>query len=97
MSDSDGELGVLSRDMTISNKLGMHARPAAMFVKTAALYDAEIMVNKGGHIVSGKSIMGLMTLEASPGTVLTVTAEGFDSNEALDAIHALITGNFNED
>ena len=95
MSESEP---VLSRDFTITNKLGMHARPAAMFVKTAAQFDSEIMVCKGGgHLVSGKSIMGLMTLEASPGTVLTVTAEGFDADEALGALGDLIAGNFNEE
>ena len=59
-----------SRELTISNKLGIHARPAAEFVKTASRYDAEIRVEKDGEEVDGKSIMGLMMLAAGHGSVL---------------------------
>ena len=85
-----------SRDLTVVNALGMHARPAAMFVKTAAGFSSTIMVRKDGSEVNGKSIMGLMTLEACKGTILTVSAEGDDSTEALNAIQQLIESGFNE-
>jgi phosphocarrier protein HPr len=92
VEDSD-----LTRELKIQNQYGIHARPAALFVKTASRYDCDIMVEKDGNEVSGKSIMGLMTLEASFGTTLKVTAEGADSEEALDELQALIDGKFDED
>lgn len=86
-----------TRELKIQNQYGIHARPAALFVKTASRYDCEIMVEKDGNQVSGKSIMGLMTLEASCGTVLKVTADGADAVEALDELQALVDGKFDED
>lgn len=85
------------RELKIQNQYGIHARPAALFVKTASRYDCEIMVEKDGNQVSGKSIMGLMTLEASFGTVLKVSADGADAEEALDELQALVDGKFDED
>ncbi|MEO1842729.1 MAG: HPr family phosphocarrier protein [Akkermansiaceae bacterium] len=85
-----------SRELTISNKLGIHARPAAQFVKTASRYDAEIRVEKDGEEVDGKSIMGLMMLAAGHGSVLTVMAEGNDAEDALTAIEALVGRNFED-
>jgi phosphocarrier protein len=85
-----------SRELTISNKLGIHARPAAEFVKTASRYDAEIRVEKDGEEVDGKSIMGLMMLAAGHGSVLTVMAEGNDAEDALTAIEALVGRNFED-
>ena len=85
-----------SRELTISNKLGIHARPAAEFVKTASRYDAEIRVEKDGEEVDGKSIMGLMMLAAGHGSVLNVMAEGNDAEDALTAIEALIGRNFED-
>ena len=87
----------LTRDLRIKNQYGIHARPAALFVKTAARYDADVYVEKGGNRVSGKSIMGLMTLEASHGTILRVTAEGPDAEELLDELEALVDRKFDED
>jgi len=88
---------VLVRDLKIANQLGLHARPAALFVKTASRFESEITVEKDGGTVSGKSIMGLMTLEAGMGSVLRVTAEGPDAVEALDELQHLIDGKFFED
>jgi len=87
----------ISRELKIQNQYGIHARPAALFVKAASRYDCEIMVEKDGNQVSGKSIMGLMTLEASFGSVLTLTADGPDEEEALDELQALIDSKFDED
>lgn len=86
----------LTREMTIRNQYGIHARPASLFVKTASRYDSEIIVEKGSQKVSGKSIMGMMTLEASCGTVLKVTAEGQDAEQVLDELQELVDGNFDE-
>ncbi|MFP6865203.1 MAG: HPr family phosphocarrier protein [Roseibacillus sp.] len=85
-----------SRELTISNKLGIHARPAAQFVKMASRYDAEIRVEKDGEEVDGKSIMGLMMLAAGHGSVLNVMAEGNDAEDALTAIEALVGRNFED-
>ena len=91
------ELGVQIRELKIRNKYGIHARPAAMFVKTAGSYDAEVMVEKEGMKVSGKSIMGLLTLEGYKGCVLRITADGPDAIAALDALQDLIENNFFEE
>lgn len=97
MSDNDKAGIVLTREFTILNRLGIHARPAAMFAKTASRFDADIVVEKDGNKVSGKSIMGLMTLEASQGSKLKVTVEGSDAEEMLREIQALIESKFDED
>lgn len=89
----DGE----SRDLEILNQLGIHARPAAMFVKAANRFTAEIMVEKDGDTVNGKSIMGLMMLAAGPGSRIRVRASGKDAGEALEALEALVASKFNED
>ena len=81
----------------LTNKLGMHARPAAMFVKTASRYDSEIFVEKDGENVNGKSIMGLMMLAAGCGSKLKVTAQGADAQKAVDEIEKLIIKKFDEE
>jgi len=86
-----------TRELTVLNKLGIHARPAAMFVKTANKFTCDIFVEKDGERVNGKSIMGLMMLAAGPGSKLTVIAEGSDGGTALDAIEALIERKFDEE
>jgi len=85
------------REFKILNRYGIHARPAALFAKTAARFDSDIFVEKDGNRVSGKSIMGLMTLEASAGTVLRVIAVGSDADAMLDEIADLIKRKFDED
>lgn len=84
----------ITREMTLVNKYGMHVRPAGLFVKMASRYDAEIEVEKDGNVVSGKSIMALMTLEATCGTVLKVTASGPQAKEALDNLEDLVARKF---
>lgn len=87
----------LSKDCLVSNKLGMHARPAAMFVKTANRFTCDIFVEKDGEKVNGKSIMGLMMLAAGPGSKLTVHAEGRDACQALNELETLISRKFDEE
>jgi phosphocarrier protein HPr len=87
----------IQRDLVIKNKLGVHARPAALFVKTANRFAAEIFVEKDGEKVNGKSIMGLMMLAAGPGSTITIFAEGDDAQAALTDIEALIDRKFDED
>ena len=85
------------KDFTILNKLGIHARPAAQFVKTSNRFQADIFVEKDGEEVDGKSIMGLMMLAAGHGSIISVSAEGADADAALLAIEDLITRKFEED
>lgn len=87
----------LVRQFTILNQYGIHARPAALFVKTSMRFESDITVEKGSVRVSGKSIMGLMTLEAGPKSVISVTAEGTDAEQALDEIQKLIEQKFFEE
>ena len=84
----------ITREFTLLNKYGMHVRPAGLFAKVASRYDANIEVEKDGNVVSGKSIMALMTLEAVSGAVLKVTAEGPQAKEALDELEALVGRKF---
>lgn len=84
----------ITREMKLLNKYGMHVRPAGLFAKLASRYDCEINVEKDGNVVSGKSIMALMTLEAVCGTVLKVTASGSQAQEALDELEALVERKF---
>ncbi len=85
------------KELTISNKHGLHARPAAQFVKTSNLYRSEIWVEKDEERVNGKSIMGLMMLAAGQGSKILISAEGQDETEALTALETLISGGFDED
>ncbi|MGO8929399.1 MAG: HPr family phosphocarrier protein [Limisphaerales bacterium] len=88
---------VMTKDFLVSNKLGIHARPAAMFVKTANRFSCEIFVEKDGEKVNGKSIMGLMMLAAGPGSKVTVHAQGHDASQALSEIETLMNRKFDED
>jgi phosphocarrier protein HPr len=83
----------VTRHYVIDYAYGFHARPAALFAKTALQFDAEILVGRnGGSGVNGKSIMGLLTLEISRGEILTVHATGSDAHEAMAAIEGLFIG-----
>jgi len=85
------------RKMKVCNKFGIHARPAALIVKTALRFNSEITIINGEMEVSGKSIMGLLTIEGYCGSTLTVMAEGNDATDALDAIEALFKNKFDEE
>jgi phosphocarrier protein HPr len=87
----------MTKDFMVANKLGIHARPAAMFVKIANRFSCDIFVEKDGEKVNGKSIMGLMMLAAGPGSRLTVHAQGHDASQALAEIETLIKRKFDED
>jgi phosphocarrier protein len=83
--------------LEIKNRLGLHARAAALFVQTASRFDAEISVAKDGQTVNGRSIMGVMMLAAEQGSSIDVTATGPQAAEALEAIRALVEARFNEE
>jgi phosphocarrier protein len=87
----------MTKDFRVENKLGIHARPAAMFVKTANRFSCDIFVEKDGEKVNGKSIMGLMMLAAGPGSKLTVHAHGHDASQALAELETLINRKFDEE
>src|SRR6266436_1805839 len=87
----------MTKNFQVSNKLGIHARPAAAFVKIANRFHCDIFVEKDGEKVNGKSIMGLMMLAAGPGSKLTVEAHGQDASQALAEIELLIKRKFDED
>ena len=87
----------LTKELTIVNKAGIHARPAAMFVKTANRFGSDIFVEKDGEKVNGKSIMGLMMLAAGPGSKVTIHAEGKDASAALAELEILMNRKFDED
>jgi phosphocarrier protein HPr len=87
----------IEREVTIVNKLGLHARPAAMFVRIANRHRAEIWVEKDGEQVNGKSIMGLMMLAAGQGSKLLISAEGSDADQAVQELEALIGRRFDEE
>lgn len=84
------------RILTIVNRRGLHARASARFVQTAEAFDAELTISRDGLTVGGQSIMGLMMLAASQGTVIEVAARGADAKAALDAIEALVADRFGE-
>ena len=86
-----------SKDLTIENRNGLHARPAALFVKTSSRFRSEVWVEKDGEKVNGKSIMGLMMLAAGKGSVLKVTAEGDDASLLMQELEHLISTRFGEE
>ena len=88
---------IVKKELIILNELGLHARPAAMFVKLANEFSSEITVEKGSEQVNGKSIMGIMMLAAGKGSKIKVIAEGPDAAEAVDEIEKLINSKFGEE
>ena len=96
-NDADGNSGTVSRDVTITNRLGLHARPAMSFVDEANKFDSEITVTKGAQSVNAKSIMHVMMLAATQGTKLSIQARGDDAQAAVDALASLIESGFDED
>ncbi len=86
----------IDRTVTIRNRLGLHARPAGEFVKTASKFDSSITIAKGELEVNGKSIMGVMTLAAECGSKVTVRAEGDDAESAVDALAEVLDREFGD-
>lgn len=94
---NDSGTAKMETELVIVNKLGLHARPAAMFVRVANRFSSEIWVEKDGEEINGKSIMGLMLLAAGCGSKLRVTAVGDDAADALKELEALIARKFDEE
>jgi len=87
----------IEKEITIINRLGLHARPAAMFVRISSRYRCEVWVEKEGEQINGKSIMGLMMLAAGQGSKLLIRCEGQDADKAMEELEELIRKKFNED
>jgi len=86
-----------SAEISIVNKLGLHARAAAKFVTLASSFDCEIKVTRGGRCVNGKSIMGVMMLAAGKGMQIEVTADGDDETMAIEQLQQLVAQRFGEE
>ncbi len=87
---------MIERDLTIVNRLGLHARAAAKFVHTASRFHSKIQLAKDGLCVDGKSILGLLTLAGSQGATLKLRVEGQDEQDAVRDLVALVEGQFGE-
>jgi phosphocarrier protein len=86
-----------SQPVTVVNRLGMHARAAAKFVHMATRYTARVRVTRDSREMDGKSIMGILLLAAARGTTITISADGVDEREAVDALVGLVQSGFGED
>ncbi|HVI39249.1 MAG TPA: HPr family phosphocarrier protein [Anaerovoracaceae bacterium] len=87
---------MISETITITNETGLHARPASVFVSTAAKFKSELMLQKGEKQINAKSIMGVLSLGITKGTDIIITAQGPDEEEAVSALVELARSNFNE-
>ena len=92
-------MGAVSKttECTIKNKLGLHARPASLFVQTASKFDSDITVSKDAETANGKSLMSMLVLSAACGSKLTSTACGHDAEDALKALNDLVDRRFDEE
>ena len=86
----------LTEVMAVVNSMGLHARPAAKLVQTVLQFESDVQINVNGQRVNAKSIMGLLTLAAAQGTRMTVTAQGPDADQAMQAVRELIASDFGE-
>jgi phosphocarrier protein len=96
-SNRESPVQKVEKEISVINRLGLHARPAAMFVRIASRHRSEIWVSKEAEEVNGKSIMGLMMLAAGQGSKLRIRCEGPDAEKAMEDLEALINAKFNED
>jgi len=87
---------MVEKSITILNKLGLHARAAAKFVKIANRFESSVKIEKDGAVIDGKSILGILTLAAVQGTIIILKVTGKDEKSALKALVALIENKFNE-
>jgi len=88
---------MICENVTITNKLGMHARASAKFVQLSSSYDCDINLTRDGQTVNGKSIMGIMMLAASKGTEIMVCTDGIDETQAMQALLDLVNDRFGEE
>ena len=88
---------MIEKDVAVTNKAGIHARPSALLVKTASQFDSEVFLSCEGTEVNAKSIMSVMMLAAAMGSVVRIRTEGPDEDKALMAIEALFENKFNEE
>ena len=84
------------REVTVTNRAGLHTRPASMIVRQAAAFDADFLIRKDGYEINGKSIIGVMTLAAEQGARLTLVFDGADEEAAADAMENLFETGFGE-
>ncbi|MFN0118517.1 MAG: HPr family phosphocarrier protein [Elusimicrobiota bacterium] len=88
---------MIEKDFIVSNRLGLHARPASLFVKTTCKFKSSIKIKKDGSEIDAKSIMGLLMLAAGPGSTLTIVADGPDEADAIKALDDLFLRHFDDD
>jgi len=88
---------MFTRDVTVVNQLGLHARAAARFVHLATRYHAQIRVGRNSKVMDGKSIMGILLLAAARGTTITISADGPDERDAVEALAQLVASGFGEE
>jgi phosphocarrier protein HPr len=88
---------MVSRTVTVTNRLGMHARAAARFVHMATSFQSAVKVARDGRVMDGKSIMGILLLAAARGSAITISAEGADETAAVEALCRLVEAGFGED
>ena len=88
---------MIEREVTVTNRAGLHTRPASMIVRTASRFRSEFFIQKDGYEINGKSIIGVMTLAAEQGATLMLQLDGEDENEAADALAALFEDGFGEE
>jgi phosphocarrier protein HPr len=88
---------MVTHSVTVVNQLGMHARAAAKFVHLATRYRAHVRVARDGREMDGKSIMGILLLAAAQGMTITISADGSDERDAIEALSALVASGFGED
>ena len=90
------EIIVVEKTVVIKNKQGLHARPAALFVQIANKFDSDVIVSKGKTKVNGKSIMGVMMLEAGKGSVITIITKGEDAQQAITELESLLSSDIED-
>lgn len=88
---------MVEKTFIINNRLGLHARPASLFVKTTSRFSSSVKIVRDGQEIDGKSIMGLLMLAAGPGTELKIVADGPDENDVLTAVGDLFNRHFDDD
>lgn len=88
---------MIERDVTVKNRAGIHARPAALIVQTAGKYDSRILFKKDGEEINAKSIMGIITLGAAYNSTINICADGPDEQDAIDALSSLFENKFEEE